>query len=211
MHLRNVARTLEFGGGVGDDFSFVNAGLETPGIIHHLELWNAVATLAASSRSRRGALMGSCRCDHPDIRAFVQAKATGTGALPYFNLAVLMTDAFMDAVNEGTTYSLRHAGADGSTVDVDARGLFAEIARCARQSGEPGVLLIDTINRENNLWYREKISTTNPCGEVPLPTHGACVLGSINLAQLVRHPFTDHAELDFYTLEQLTAIGTRML
>jgi len=93
----------------------------------------------------------------------------------------------------GDSSSVRAGGGASVYREIDARHLWHQIAAAAHQSGEPGVLFIDQINRENNLYYCENISATNPCGEVPLPPFGACNLGSINLPSLLLEPFTSQA------------------
>ena len=106
-----------------------------------------------------------------------------------FNLSVLVTDAFMTAVKEDAPWELSFAGTTYKV--LRARELWDKIMRATYAYAEPGVIFIDRINRRNNLAYCETIAATNPCGEQPLPPYGACLLGSINLAALVREPFTD--------------------
>jgi ribonucleoside-diphosphate reductase alpha chain len=186
-----------------------------------------------ASGNRRGAMMATLRCDHPDIEDFVEAKRDPT-ALRNFNLSVLVTDAFMEAVrqdrewplvfpaegteqeSEGRLFERTWSGADAPRPcrlhrTVRARELWDAIARSAYDCAEPGVLFIDRINRENNLGYREQISATNPCGEVPLPPYGACDLGAINLTTFVRDPFTGRARLDLAGIRDLTGTAVRML
>ena len=155
-------------------------------------------------------MMATLRCDHPDIERFVEAK-NDVRDLTHFNLSVLITRAFMQAVHERGRFPLRVTPGGDIVRTIDARGLFEQIAQLAFDHGEPGVLFIDTINSENNLWYWEKIGAANPCGEVPLPPHGACVLGSVNLTQLVKAPFTDQAQFAFDALHELTALGARIV
>ena len=126
-----------------------------------------------------------------------------------FNLSVLVTDAFMQAVQEDAPWELAFGGTVYRT--LPARELWDRIMRATYDYAEPGVVFIDRINRQNNLWYCEKINSTNPCGEQPLPAYGACLLGSINLATLVRHPFEAKAELDTGRLEKLVPLAVRML
>jgi ribonucleoside-diphosphate reductase alpha chain len=172
--------------------------------------------------------MGTLRCDHPDIEEFIEAKRDGS-ALRNFNLSVLVTDAFMEALAAGRKWPLGFPCAAGAAASpgqrpsvsggasraiarlVSARELWEKIASAAHAAAEPGVLFIDRINRNNNLYYAEQISATNPCGEVPLPPHGACVLGSLNLAAFVREPFSVGAKLDLAALEALVPTAVRML
>jgi ribonucleoside-diphosphate reductase alpha chain len=161
-----------------------------------------------SAGARRGAMMGTLRCDHPDIEAFVDAKAD-PARLRNFNVSVLVTDAFIAAVRAGTPWDLVFAGKVYRT--VDARALWDRIMRATYDYAEPGVVFIDRINAENNLGYCETISATNPCGEQPLPPYGACLLGSINLARLIDVPFTPEARLDEARLEALAGTAVRFL
>jgi ribonucleoside-diphosphate reductase alpha chain len=225
--LRETAITLQQGGGVGCDFSplrpagtsATRAGTVASGPVSFLRVWNTLGETMLSTSSRRGAMMATLRCDHPDIEAFVAAKLE-PGELSHFNLSVLVTDAFMDAVEAGSSWVLRYPAASpsasacaGASVhrEIDARDLWRQIATAAHRSGEPGVLFIDRINRENNLHYCERITSTNPCGEVPLPPFGACNLGSINLPALVVDPFTARARLDEQALLETAAIAVRFL
>jgi ribonucleoside-diphosphate reductase alpha chain len=161
-----------------------------------------------SAGYRRGAMMATMRCDHPDIEAFIEAKRQ-PGRLRMFNLSVLVTDAFMQAVKEGAPWELAFAGTTYKV--IPARELWDKIMRATYACAEPGVIFIDRINRLNNLYYAETISATNPCGEQPLPPYGACLLGSINLAVLVKEPFTDQARLDMDELERLVPLAVRMM
>jgi ribonucleoside-diphosphate reductase alpha chain len=167
--------------------------------------------LLATGR-RRGAMMGTLRCDHPDIDAFIDAKRD-TEALHNFNLSVLVTDEFLNAVDDDREWSLVYPPGDDPLVEkrIPARELWQHIVEAAFASAEPGLLFVDTINRENNLRYCERISATNPCGEVPLPPYGACDLGSINLAAAVSSPFTDAAAIDHEYLQRLSGIAVRFL
>jgi ribonucleoside-diphosphate reductase alpha chain len=227
--LRECALTMQWGGGIGCDFTpIAPRGHRSPGPLSYLGVWDAMCEVVSASGARRGAMMGTLRCDHPDIEAFVDAKRDGL-ALRNFNLSVLVTDAFMEALAAGRKWPLRFPCAVHSIVSTDARlsvsggpsgaivrlvsarELWERIASAAHAAGEPGVLFIDRINRNNNLYYAERISTTNPCGEVPLPPHGACVLGSLNLTAFVREPFSVGAKLDFAALEAIVPTAVRML
>ena len=126
-----------------------------------------------------------------------------------FNLSVLVTDAFMTAVRQDDAWPLVFNGSVFKT--VPARDLWDRIMRATYAYAEPGVIFIDRINQQNNLWYAENISATNPCGEQPLPPYGACLLGSINLAALVRDPFTEQARLDMDRLAELVPVAVRMM
>ncbi len=173
-----------------------------------MEVWDAMCRTIMSAGARRGAMMATLACDHPDIETFIDAKRT-PGRLTMFNLSVLASDAFMAAVQNDTEWPLKFEGRVFRT--VRARGLWDRIMRATYETAEPGVVFIDRINAENNLAYCETIRATNPCGEQPLPPYGACLLGSINLARLVKHPFEQDAELDEAELERLTRTAVRFL
>src|SRR5205823_9741075 len=139
---------------------------------------------------------------------FIDAKRSGD-RLRNFNLSVLITDAFMTAVEKDLPWDLVFDGIVYST--VSARALWDRIMAANYEAAEPGVIFIDRVNALNNLAYCETIHATNPCGEQPLPPYGACLLGSINLANLVRSPFTDQAQLDETELARLTRVAVRFL
>ena len=161
-----------------------------------------------SAGQRRGAMMATLRCDHPDIEAFIDAKSDAQ-RLRNFNLSVLVTDAFMTAIREDRDWALVFEGTVYRT--VRARALWDRIMRATYAYAEPGVVFIDRINRRNNLAYCETITATNPCGEQPLPPHGACLLGSLNLTRLVIDPFSQQAHLDEKRLAGLAALAVRFL
>jgi ribonucleoside-diphosphate reductase alpha chain len=161
-----------------------------------------------SAGSRRGAMMATMRCDHPDIEAFIEAKQDAA-RLRMFNLSVLVTDAFMAAVKADRPWDLTFGGTVYKT--VQAVDLWNRIMRATFDYAEPGVIFIDRINAMNNLHYAETIAATNPCGEQPLPPYGACLLGSVNLARLVRDPFGKGAALDLDALDDLVRIAVRMM
>jgi ribonucleoside-diphosphate reductase alpha chain len=215
-HLREAALTLQQGGGIGYDFSTLRpqgaevrgVGADASGPVSFMEVWDAMCRTIMSAGSRRGAMMATLACDHPDIEAFIDAKRT-PGRLTMFNLSVLVSDAFMAAVKRGADWPLTFGGREYRT--VRARALWERIMRATYETAEPGVIFIDRINAENNLAYCETICGTNPCGEQPLPPYGACLLGSINLARLVKQPFDDDAVLDEAELERLTRTAVRFL
>jgi len=153
-------------------------------------------------------MMATLRCDHPDIEAFVDAKSD-PNRLRNFNLSVLVTDAFLEAVRADRSWELKFGGKIYRT--LPARALWERIMRATYDFAEPGVVFIDRVNERNNLSYCETISATNPCGEQPLPPYGACLLGSINLARLIDRPFTAHAGLDLARLEERVRIAVRFL
>jgi len=215
-HLREAALTLQQGGGIGYDFSTLRpkgalvkgVGADASGPVSFMDVWDAMCRTIMSAGSRRGAMMATLSCDHPDIETFIDAKRE-PGRLTNFNLSVLVSDAFMDAVNADADWELIFGGRVYRT--VKARTLWNRIVRATYETAEPGVIFIDRINDENNLGYCESIRATNPCGEQPLPPYGACLLGSINLAKLVKQPFDDDAHIDLDELAGLTRTAVRML
>lgn len=153
-------------------------------------------------------MMGTMRCDHPDIEDFIAAKAD-PARLRNFNMSVLVTDPFMEAVKADGPWDLRFGGRVHRT--IRARDLWDAIMRATYDYAEPGVIFIDRINQMNNLAYAEEIAATNPCGEQPLPPYGACLLGSINLARLVQDAFEPGAALDLDALDDLVGTAIRMM
>ncbi len=214
--VKEAALTMQQGGGIGHDFSTLrpsgalvrSVGAGASGPVSFMDVWDSMCRTIMSAGQRRGAMMSTMRCDHPDIETFIDAKAD-PGRLRNFNLSVLVTDAFMAAVRADADWSLVFEGRVFRT--VRARDLWARIMRATYDYAEPGVIFIDRINARNNLAYAEEIHATNPCGEQPLPPYGACLLGSINLARLVTKPFTAHAALDEARLEALVPIAVRFL
>ncbi|MBL8669841.1 MAG: adenosylcobalamin-dependent ribonucleoside-diphosphate reductase, partial [Alphaproteobacteria bacterium] len=215
-HLREAALTLQQGGGIGYDFSTLRpqgapvrgVGADASGPLSFMDVWDAMCRTIMSAGSRRGAMMACLRCDHPDIEAFVAAKAD-PARLRMFNLSVLVTDAFMAAVKADADWPLMFGGTVFRT--IRARALWDKITRATYAYAEPGVIFIDRVNRASNLAYCETIAATNPCGEQPLPPYGACLLGSVNLAALVRDPFDPSARLDLDRLGALVPLAVRML
>ncbi len=163
-------------------------GADASGPISFMDVWDSMCRTIVSAGTRRGAMMATMRCDHPDIEMFIDAKRD-SARLRMFNLSVLVTDDFIHAVKEDAAWQLRFDGTVYRT--PRARDLWDRIMRATYAYAEPGVVFIDRINARNNLNYCETISATNPCGEQPLPPYGACDLGSINLARLIDAPFTE--------------------
>jgi len=238
--LREGALTMQYGGGVGYDFSTLRpagaaaraVGTVASGPVSFMRIWDAMCGTLLSTGARRGAMMAVLRCDHPDVERFIDAKRD-PGELRHFNLSVLVSDAFMQAVRddrdwplvfplragepeEGQTVTRAWPGHDGPVPcrvmrRVPARGLWERIMRATYDVAEPGILFGDRINRLNNLYYRETIGATNPCGEIPLPPYGACNLGSLNLVRFVREPFRQGARMDLDALARFAAVAVRML
>jgi ribonucleoside-diphosphate reductase alpha chain len=238
--LKEGAFTLQQGGGVGYDFSILRpqgeeadqTGSIASGPLSFMQIWDSMSATMQSSGARRGAMMGNLRCDHPDIEKFIAAKADPM-QLRQFNVSVIVTDEFMQAVRDNVDWALvfpvagkvkkhekvikRRWSGSGELIpcrvvrSVKARQLWQQIIKAAYSYAEPGVIFEDTINRLNPLWYCEWISATNPCGEIPLPHYGACNLGSINLTQFIKQPFSKSVAVDWQGIEVTTKIATRFL
>jgi ribonucleoside-diphosphate reductase alpha chain len=239
--LKEGALTMQAGGGVGYDFSTLRpensmaraTGRIASGPVSFMHIWDVMCTTVLSTGTRRGAMIASLRCDHPDIETFIDAKRE-SARLRHFNLSVQVSDAFMAAVEADADWPLvfpdASLGQDSNTETVlrrwpgynepvacrvlarrSARALWERIMRAAYDMAEPGVLFVDRINELNNLAYRETITTTNPCGEIPLPPYGACNLGSVNLVRFVRDPFTSRARLDHAAIRDAAEVATRLL
>ena len=214
--LKEAALTMQQGGGIGYDFSTIRprgadvlgVAADASGPLSFMDVWDAMCRTIMSAGSRRGAMMATMRCDHPDIESFITAKADAA-RLRMFNLSVLITDPFMAAVKADASWDLQFEGKVYHT--VQARDLWNKIMKSTYDFAEPGVIFIDRINAANNLNYVETIAATNPCGEQPLPPYGACLLGSINMARLVSDPFGKNARLDPKALTDLVAVAVRMM
>lgn len=213
--VKDAALTMQMGGGLGFDFSTIRPrgalvrGLDCPaaGPLAAMDICDAVCKMVVTGMGR-GAMMATLRCDHPDVEDFVVAKAD-RARFRNFNTSVMITDAFMAAVQGDQPWDLVW---DGAVVrQVSARGLWDKIMKQTYAAAEPGVLFIDRINAANPLQYMEEISSTNSCAEQPLPPNGTCPLASINLARLVQAPFTVNASLDLTELRRMVTLAVRML
>lgn len=227
--LREAALTMQQGGGIGYDFSPLRpkgslvrgVAADASGPLTFMDCWDSMCRTVMSAGSRRGAMMATMRVDHPDIEQFIEAKRDPL-RLRMFNMSVLITDKFMEAVKTDDQFNLVHKQPPVGECESDdaglwvhktirARDLWDKIMRSTYEYAEPGVIFIDRINAANNLKYMEKIASTNPCGEQPLPPYGACLLGSINLAALIKHPFERNAGIDRQEVENLVATAIRMM
>ncbi|MBO9429584.1 adenosylcobalamin-dependent ribonucleoside-diphosphate reductase [Sulfitobacter sp. R18_1] len=214
--LKEAALTMQQGGGIGYDFSTIRprgadvlgVSADASGPLSFMDVWDAMCRTIMSAGSRRGAMMATMRCDHPDVEDFIAAKSD-PARLRMFNMSVLVTDPFMEAVKADGSWDLLFG--DKVYKTVQARDLWNKIMQATYDYAEPGVIFIDRINAANNLNYCETIAATNPCGEQPLPPYGACLLGSINLARLVAQPFEDDAHLDQDAMSELVATAVRMM
>ncbi|WP_296421109.1 adenosylcobalamin-dependent ribonucleoside-diphosphate reductase, partial [Pseudooctadecabacter sp.] len=215
-NLKEAALTMQQGGGIGYDFSTIRpkgavvkgVAADASGPLSFMDVWDAMCRTIMSAGSRRGAMMATMRCDHPDVEDFITAKSDAA-RLRMFNMSVLITDPFMEAVKADAAWDLVWEGETVKT--VQARDLWDRIMQSTYDYAEPGVIFIDRINAMNNLNYVETIAATNPCGEQPLPPYGACLLGSVNLARLVTNPFEDTAEISEDALADLVATAVRMM
>lgn len=231
--LKESALTQQMGGGIGVDFSTIrprgalvhSTQSISSGVIPFMRMWNAMCDTIMSSGSRRGAMMATLRCDHPDVEEFVGCK-NKPGELTNFNISVLVTDRFMEAVRKDEAWPLvfpasRAAGTELLDMEgwviygvTSARQLWEKIVRHTYEYSEPGVIFVDRLNAENNLSYCEMISCVNPCGEQPLPPYGACNLGSVNLANMVLEPFGERAaelNVDWPRIRRAVRVGVRFL
>jgi ribonucleoside-diphosphate reductase alpha chain len=205
--LKEGALTMQHGGGVGYDFSTLRpagtvaqaTGSIASGPVSFMHIWDAMCATMLSTGARRGAMMATLRCDHPDIETFVDAKRD-PAVLRHFDWPLVFPLHPDDS-------------ADGNSVlrTVKARELWQRILRAAYDTAEPGVLFVDAINRDNTLHDRETLTATNPCGEIPLPPYGACDLGSLNLATFVVSPFAVDARLDLDVLADAARLAVRFL
>lgn len=186
--LSQAVTTLRAGGGVGCDFSAQDD------VIGALRAFDAACAKATGGGPRPGALMGVLDADHPALDSFIDAKAHA--GLTHFNLSVALGDGFLQRVQQGETA---------------ARARWVRLVHAAWHHGEPGVLFVDTIRRDDVLGWRETLTATNPCAEQPLPPHGSCCLASVDLARCVVRPLQPGAHLDFDTLARLACVGVRLL
>ncbi|PKM05335.1 MAG: ribonucleoside-diphosphate reductase, adenosylcobalamin-dependent [Gammaproteobacteria bacterium HGW-Gammaproteobacteria-6] len=253
--LHEAGLTLKAGCGIGYEFSTLRpkgayvsgAGAYTSGPLSFMDIYDKMCFTVSSAGGRRGAQMATFDVGHPDVMDFIRAKREG-GRLRQFNLSLLITEDFMNAVAADAdwklSFPLTQAEADADKLDVNnedqviwrdlpatdrylrredgkvacrvskvikARRIWDVIMSSTYDFAEPGFILIDRVNQMNNNWFCEEIRATNPCGEQPLPPHGACLLGSINLTLFVRDPFTDKASFDWEEYRKVVDIFTRML
>ncbi len=245
--------TLKAGCGIGYEFSTLRpkgayvsgAGAYTSGPMSFMDIYDKMCFTVSSAGGRRGAQMATFDIGHPDVIEFIRAKRED-GRLRQFNLSLLITEEFMEAVSSDSDWTLayplapsetdninlnnsaeviwRESSSEGELIYNDeglaahkiyktlrARKLWNVIMASTYDYAEPGFILIDKVNEQNNNWFCENIRATNPCGEQPLPPYGSCLLGSINLTRFVRKPFTEEAYFDWEEFREVVAVFTRML
>ena len=219
---KKLARTYSYGGGCGVDISKLsprgarinNAAKETSGSVSFMELYSLVTALIGQN-GRRGALMISIDCSHPDVEEFIDLK-TDLEKVTKANISVRIHEDFMEAVKKNEDYLLHYTReATGQVIEkqINARELFRKIAETNWDYAEPGALFWDRIEGWNLLSNTKDFSYAgvNPCAEEPLPAGGSCLLGSINLSAFVNAPFTDHAQFDFEGLKHCVEVSVGAL
>lgn len=218
--LKDGALTMQAGGGIGINFSQLRphgalvggTGSIASGPLDFMHMWNSMSINISGVGDRKGAMIAVLNCDHPDILKFISSKARNTKehkVLEKFNISVGVTEEFIQAVKDDKEWELKH----GEKVYeiVRARVVWDAIMENAHHKAEPGILFLSRINQMNNLWYVEKLDSTNPCGEQPLAPYGSCNLGAINLAEFVKDQFTEKAAFDFDAFNKTVQIGVRFL
>ena len=212
-----MALVQRTGGGTGFAFSrlrprgdvVASTGGEASGPLSFMKIFDTATEHIKQGGKRRGANMGVLRVDHPDIMEFITSKLDGQ-TLRNFNLSVGVTDAFMGAVRRGRHYDLIHPGTGRPVGQLRAKDVFDAVVEAAWQTGDPGLLFLDTVNRTNPVPHLGLIEATNPCGEIPLLPYESCNLGSINLAHVVMMR-DGHAVIDWERLRATVRVAVRFL
>ncbi len=200
--LKNAALILQSGGGTGFSFSKLrpksdivrSTGGIASGPVSFMRIYNTATDVIKQGGARRGANMGVLRVDHPDILDFIRVKRA-EGELTNFNISVALTDAFMDSLKNNGEYELINPRSKAVIGKIRARDVFDEIVKGAWETGDPGLIFIDRINRDNPTPHIGNMESTNPCGEQPLLPYEACILGSVNLSKYVINSAIDYKSL----------------
>ncbi len=210
--LKDAALILQSGGGTGFNFSHLrpkgdivrSTGGVASGPVSFMKIFDKASDVIKQGGARRGANMGILRVDHPDIMEFIRLKKFES--LNNFNISVAITDTFMEALLKDDYYPLINPRNREIVKKVKAKDVFNELVESAWETGDPGVIFLDTINRYNPTPHIGEIESTNPCGEQPLLPYEACILGSINLSNYIKKE-----TFDFQLLEHDVKLATRFL
>lgn len=212
--VKHAARIHQTGGGTGFAFSRLrprharlSSGGEASGPVSFMKVFDAATAAVYQGGVRRGANMGILRVDHPDVLEFIDAKRE-PGVLTHFNISVAITDAFMQALEQGGRYDLLDAATRQPVGSQDARTVWERIVRSAWATGDPGLVFIDRINAAHPTPHLGEIESTNPCGELPLLPYESCNLGSVDLH---KHLLPDASGLDWERLRRTVHLGVRFL
>ncbi len=210
--LKNAALILQSGGGTGFSFSRLrpkadivrSTGGIASGPVSFMRIYNTATEVIKQGGARRGANMGILRIDHPDILEFIKIKRS-EGELTNFNISVAVTDIFMDALKNNEEYELINPRSKAVVGKLKAKVIFDEMVESAWETGDPGIIFIDRINRANPTPHIGTMESTNPCGEQPLLPYEACILGSMNLSKYVKNG-KRHIDWDSLSIDIRTAV-----